>query len=220
MKEKDSIYYNKVYSREGSPYLGAPKDLEVYYEVWLRAAKIICSYKNIEGAIKIIDIGCGPGHFPKVLDQEGFFKKKSKNLYFGYDFSSKAISMARNLNDSSGATFFERDVVANENAFYEALDDDGGKIVYCSFEFLEHVESDLLVLSRLEKGSKILASVPSFDSAGHVRFFKNLEEVSHRYSTFISFDDIKEHEYISKIYDTKTRQRVKHKLYLMVGTVI
>lgn len=211
MKEKDSAYYDSVYSRDNSPYLGMPEELEAYYPTWSRAASFICRFSERKGPVKIIDIGCGPGHFAKVLEEKGFFKRNSSNLYFGYDFSPKAVSMAKDLVLNANVNFYEKDVVSGTNTFSEAFEEGPKNIIYCSFEFLEHVEEDLLVLSKAKKGSKIFASVPSFDSAGHVRFFESSKEVIDRYSSSIRFNSVEEYP----VGDSD-----EHKLYFMNGTII
>ena len=53
--------------------------------------------------------------------------------------------------------------------------------VLCT-EFLEHVECDTEILSRIRSGVVFYGSVPSFPSASHVRHFASADQVAGRYA--------------------------------------
>ena len=57
-------------------------------------------------------------------------------------------------------------------------------------EFLEHIERDLEVLAMLRPGVRLVATVPTFDSAGHVRHFEGVEGVMGRYGGLVEIDAI------------------------------
>lgn len=194
MKEKGPEYYNEIYSKEDSPYLGQPEELIHYYPSWTRAVDIIMRKSKVIGGIRIVDAGCGPGHFPRILEEKGFFSNE-KNSYFGYDFSSQAIKMAKKMVNHKNAYFYEKNIISDENPFREAY---SGRmfdsIIFVSFEFLEHVEEDLGVFDKMKKNSDIFITVPNFDSTGHVRFFEKTKDVSDRYGEKILIKrEIEEH---------------------------
>jgi hypothetical protein len=49
-------------------------------------------------------------------------------------------------------------------------------------EFLEHVEADLEILSRIPTGVRVLGTVPNFPFVSHVRHFKDVDSVEERYA--------------------------------------
>ena len=168
-KYQGAEYYDKAYSK--GDYDVSPKEMELYYIIWTCALEDITNYiKNENPSIDtIVDLGCGPGHFPLLLTDNNL-------KYYGYDFSIEAINKGKvsNWKDRKRKKFFlmdlEKDFPSHEN------------VIYCSFEFFEHVPFDLEVLDKLKSGDAIFFSVPSFDTESHVRHFKNKEEVIDRYS--------------------------------------
>ena len=50
---------------------------------------------------------------------------------------------------------------------------------------MEHLENDLLMVSKMPKNSSIYLGSPNFNSAGHVRYFKHLDDFIARYSELI-----------------------------------
>ena len=53
-------------------------------------------------------------------------------------------------------------------------------------EFLEHIDRDIDVLTRVRPGTTVLATVPNFAYEGHVRHFNSVAEVESRYSSILS----------------------------------
>ena len=62
-------------------------------------------------------------------------------------------------------------------------------LIIC-FEVLEHVQQDLELLQRIQPGTRMLVSVPSFDDPYHVRYFSDEKEVQQRYQQVIKIADI------------------------------
>ena len=79
-KEQSKEYYDKVYSREKTPY-HRPFDKVKLYNLW----KLI----NISADYRILDVGCGVGQFAEYLRHNGIRK------YTGIDFSEVAIEEAK-----------------------------------------------------------------------------------------------------------------------------
>jgi 2-polyprenyl-3-methyl-5-hydroxy-6-metoxy-1,4-benzoquinol methylase len=174
-REYKSDYYDSVYSTGGwnNTYFKSYKDIEYFY-AWLKAIYML---ESKDRNVSILDIGCGPGQFAQMLFDRGF-----KN-YIGFDFSNQAISMAKERNQSMADRFFEANAFETELV---KLDVD----VYTCFEVLEHINDDLKLISRLSPGKELLASVPNYDSKGHVRHFAGIIEVYTRYSQVIDIQDI------------------------------
>lgn len=171
-KELDKNYYNEVF-KKSIVYSKEAFEIKEYYENWKTSYDFI-----IQNGIKnIVDLGCGPGHFPTLFEE-------NKNItYLGYDFSETAITQAKSKNFKKGnnVNFIVKDLSKkNEDIFNQNF--------FVSFEFLEHISFDLDLLQNLKKDSKILFSVPSFDSKGHVRYFKNEKEVVERYENLFHLE--------------------------------
>lgn len=92
----------------------------------------------------VLDIGCG----------NGLLALQSKwNSYIGIDFSNVAISQAKNF--CPKATFICEDVSVFLN--YNSVNYD----TIVMTEFLEHIEDDISIISKIKNGSKIIISVPN-----------------------------------------------------------
>lgn len=114
---------------------------------------------------KIIELGCGTGKFAKE-----YLKGKIKS-YIGYDIDKEAIKVAET---NSELEFVVADVLSM------AYDEPG--CTFIALEVLEHLHPfrDLELLKSLPKGSRVIFSVPSFDSADHKTFFPSeWEAIAH-----------------------------------------
>ena len=96
--------------------------------------------------------------------------------YKGIDFSEYAINYSKE--NIKGREIYEC-VDAFKYPFEDEVD------CYVSHEFLEHIEGDTEILSKLKPNKLIIFSVPSFDDKGHVRMFKNESMIINRYSPYI-----------------------------------
>jgi SAM-dependent methyltransferase len=135
----------------------------VYYPAWTVVADRIAR----SGAQCVLDLGCGPGQFAALLSDRGI------TAYRGLDFSKKSIELAQ---DHCPAYEFEQADISAPGVI-ESL----GYDCVVSLEFLEHVEDDVGILRRIAEGTQVLATVPNYQSAGHVRIFSNEAEVLDRY---------------------------------------
>lgn len=185
-KELDNNYYNEVF-KNSIVYSKEANEIEKYYENWKISYDFI-----IKNDIKnVIDLGCGPGHFPTLFEE-------NKNItYLGYDFSETAITQAKSkiFKKGNNVNFIVKDLSKkNEDIFNQNF--------FVSFEFLEHVSFDLDLLQSLKKNSQILFSVPSYDAEGHVRYFKNEKEVIERYEKLFDLEliNIKKRKNSKKIF--------------------
>ncbi len=160
-------YYDDIYRK--SPKYDADFQDSIYLPTWIKVLEIIMANKYN----KLLDLGCGPGQFAE------FLVSNTTNLtYTGVDFSRVAIDAAKLRCPS--AEFINADIFSSKlylNTDYQAL---------LMLEVLEHVQNDLELFEKIPEGTRIIASVPNFDSFGHVRFFQNESAVSERYASFFS----------------------------------
>lgn len=117
----------------------------------------------------ILEIGCGPGQLAAAFHDAGVAPR-----YTGVDFSEAAIGLARK---ACPPHFVFRLENAVESDVYTSAEYD----TVVSTEFLEHVNEDLKVLSKIRPGARILATVPNFPYVSHVRHFTTVESVEERY---------------------------------------
>jgi trans-aconitate methyltransferase len=192
--EKDADFYNSVY-QSSEKYKKKPELIEYYYEVWCEGINQIKNY--VSQPKYIMDLGCGPGHFASLLASN----LDSLEKYDGYDFSETAINMAQSLiGKDIRFNFYQQDLRLFN--FPPSLNDNS---IITMFEFLEHISFDLELMSKIPISTWIVFSVPSFDSAGHVRWFNSLQEVKNRYEPLMSIENI----YICNV--------KKHSIYLCIG---
>ncbi len=119
----------------------------------------------------VLDVGCGPGQFACLLRDRGI------PAYHGVDFSTRRIAQARYL--CPEYRFHA------EEAFKTGLFDELQYDAVVMTEVLEHIECDVDLIGRSQEGTRLLASVPNFPSAGHVRHFLRTEEVHERYGVIL-----------------------------------
>lgn len=162
-----------------------------YFHMW----QIIVDKIQREGFKTVLDLGCGPGQMAAMLKDSGI------SGYKGIDFSPFRIAFARKTCPS--AEFVEADVVKDDSLETFPYD------CVLMLEFLEHIEGDIEVISRIRKGATMFASVPNFPARGHVRHFISKQEVIEHYSGMFSFLDV-------QTYQPKTGKQV---FFLMQGVI-
>lgn len=165
MKEDKGQFRGVVYDDESyskSKYLACAKDAQDYP-----------FYRYVRGVIQrmgsksVLDIGCGVGWLYDVV--------KDDVDYTGVDHSRVAIdrALARTGHDQ----FYVDDAIAF------LLKTDLTKFdTIIMMEFLEHQMVDTPIFDLIPKGMKVIITVPSYWSEGHVRFFDNEVEVTNYYS--------------------------------------
>lgn len=177
--EESKEYYDKVYRSggAGSVYLLPAEEVKFYYPNWKIAHDYIIKHK----INNIVDLGCGPGHFSSLFS-------KSNVTINAYDFSNEAITQAKKRNSGNKNTTFHIEDLKNTN-----IKNKGN--FFTAFEFLEHIEWDLEIISKMSKGSTIIFSVPSYNAKGHVRFFNDTNEVENRYNKLLNLDLLNIHQF-------------------------
>lgn len=165
-------FYDAVY--ESSDKYASNSDNSIYVPAWDE----VLQYFQDNDVLSVVDIGCGPGQFAEYA-----IKRLPDLRYTGFDYSSVAISQAKNR--TKGVEFIEG------NAFSSSLLTKNAADVYILLEVLEHIEKDLDLLGSMPSRASVVFSVPNFDSFGHVRFFLDEDEVYDRYNHLFSKLEVK-----------------------------
>ena len=162
--EKDPEWYDKAFEANNhwcKHYTESP-----YYFLWT----VIVDRIVRENVDSILDIGCGSGQLASLLRDKGI------KAYQGFDFSSKRIEQAKKV---CPEFLFTVDDAFQTNLFstydYNA--------VVCT-EFLEHVERDIEIITRIKSGTKFYGTVPNFPYVSHVRHFIERNQVYSRYKKY------------------------------------
>ena len=138
-----------------------------YYAMW----KEILKY--IDKEEKIVELGCGPGQFAHMLYDYGY------SYMAGYDFSEVAISKAQDR--VPDGIFYKEDL---ENIDIDILTDCADVVIM--LEFLEHIDNDIKLIKQISR--RMIITLPDFDGTSHVRFFKTMEDVIHRYEPVMNLE--------------------------------
>lgn len=196
-EELDDAHYDSVYITGGweQIYFKNPFDVPIYSELWSSVASQILQSDDV---IQITDLGCGPGHLPYILRSAGI-----EQSYTGYDFSKVAIEMAE-MRQLPDCTFI------NKNLYDMS---DLPVSLFTCLEVLEHIEKDLELVTQIPSGCRLLFSVPTYDSPGHVRKFKDHEEVMDRYGELFDL------EFIDEVFvrNSDDVEPIEHKIFLFSG---
>tara|TARA_Y100000034_G_scaffold133006_1_gene197419 strand:- start:1020 stop:1595 length:576 start_codon:yes stop_codon:yes gene_type:complete len=161
-KLRKAASYNEGYRRQQRRFM-APPDKHPSHGRWTALARAVPPKASV------LDLGCGAGHFAEVLRSEG-----GEGRYLGLDYSIEAVKLARQR-EVSGATFKRMDLRKLQRKLVSRFD------VIVSGQVFEHLEDDLALVDLLA-GKLVLFTVPTFDSAGHVRWFPQRQTVVDRYT--------------------------------------
>ena len=165
--EEGVDYYNRVHSESN-----VPETRALYYPLLRKVVERI----QDRGSRSILEVGCGNGFLAEmILLTHG-------DVYRGFDFSPVAI------HNASGRTghpelFFQGDAL-DPHCYASDYD-----TIVCT-EVLEHIEADLEVIRLWRGGTWCICTVPNFDYAGHVRFFRTRDQVAARYGHLIDIQAV------------------------------
>lgn len=153
-----------------------------------------------EMAGAVADLGCGTGRFAELLRRRGY------QSYWGVDFSAVRIEEARRYVPQYPfdiGDLFDSAVVERFSEFS----------TFVVTEVLEHVERDVELLESLPLGAWVVLSVPSYDSDGHVRHFRNKRQVESRYGTALDIVQLR----VEGRRRHLTRLPGAHRIYVAAG---
>jgi cyclopropane fatty-acyl-phospholipid synthase-like methyltransferase len=162
MEQQGSDFYDRMHAE-----LDREANRDRYQPLFER---IIANIQD-HGSRAILEVGCGSGFLAEII------LRQHHGTYHGFDFSSQAI---RNAGARTGCPEVFSVSGALDTESYACEYD----TIVCT-EMLEHVDGDLDVIRLWRNGAWCVCSVPNFDYAGHVRFFKSSDEVAARYGGLI-----------------------------------
>lgn len=156
------FYDRALADRRNSQWL--PLRANPYRMLWAATAELV------PGRATIVELGCGTGRLAPLLAARG-------RSYLGLDFAPAVIAEARRYFPEGRFEVADltRDPIPEAD-------------VYVADEVLEHLDDDLGLLAALPCGSLVVLSVPSFDSAAHVRFFPVWGDAADRYRVLLELD--------------------------------
>ncbi len=169
-REESAGWYDEMFARNAM--YAKPYEQSHYYFLW----SVIVDRIRRANLGRILEIGCGPGQLATYLLERGV------QQFTGLDFSSQAIEMARR--NAPAGRFVVGDARMPE--IYVQTEHDA---IICT-EVLEHIDDDLVVVSRFLPGKRCFCSVPNFAYESHVRHFRDAAEVAERYGRFFSEFDV------------------------------
>jgi len=183
-EERASNYYNKIYA-ENSKYNKSPEEM-IYHKLWNKALQEMIKINPKY----IVDLGCGPGYMEELIAGKSKLTELTFEKCFGFDFSEVAINKCREKTQDNEKFVFEIADLTKINLSSELskYNINFNETLFISFEFLEHVTHDLEILQSIPDNVKILFSVPSYNSKGHVRFFTSIDQIYQRYSKIVHID--------------------------------
>jgi len=166
-RQQGADFYDQLHSENNFPEARA-----VHYPLLRKVVERLQDH----GSHSILEVGCGNGFLAEMILQE------HGGDYRGFDFSPVAVQNA------SGRTGHPEVFFRGDALDAGSYDCDYDTIV-CT-EVLEHVDADLGVIELWRDGTWCLCSVPNFDYAGHVRFFRTPDQVAARYGSLIDIQAV------------------------------
>ena len=166
-------YYDALYAQ--SYYLKDRLATRPWYEQPSHAVTWYPAMLLTQGG-EILDVGCGAGHLAPMVRLMGA-------EYVGIEPSGYALQIAHMR--YPWATFYQ--------ASAESLwlwDWRWSEATVILLEVLEHVLDDYAVLTQIPKGTNLIVSVPSYETRGHVRWFRDRNDVAEHYRPLIEIDEM------------------------------
>lgn len=167
-RQRDSTFYdnNTKYLNENI--------IKRYMPIYIAVADLLPSCSNC-GAI--IDLGCGVGHFAKLIKNRGYER------YIGIDFSEGMVQKSIDQVGQFGKYSFILGDLTNSAVqnIYKKYD------LFVAIETLEHITNDIKIVESIPINSRFVFTLPTFDAKSHVRYFKSVEQVHKRYNDLLIF---------------------------------
>lgn len=156
-------------------YYGTHLDKDLSEDIyWKRLYNRMIAYFPPPDKALVMDLGCGPGYFAKILHSRGY------RHYLGVDFSESCINAARErvpeFEFMLGSIYSKK--VQEKFAEYNT---------FVLIEVLEHLTRDIRLIRSLPHKKRVVLSVPNTGGRGHVRMFSKDEGLRRRYASVINF---------------------------------
>jgi trans-aconitate methyltransferase len=170
-------YYDTVFKKDLEWYAVDPEHSQ-YYPIWMKMINFVPKGN------RVIDAGCGVGQAIQLMTKHG------RRVVLGIDYSPVAIEKAMKRNPD--IKFMVRDLM-KVNFKY------GFDTIFAS-ETFEHLDDDLAFLDRIPSGTQIVFSVPNQKALGHMRYFTDMEDVIHHYSSRMEIKETTWHQLVNYIF--------------------
>ncbi len=133
---------------------------------------------------KILDLGCGPGHFARMALDLGH------EYICGIDGGERAVEVARKR---CPPAFFRQSNLTRLLPWFHRADfgwwmEQADTVVI--LEVLEHVYPDLFLLQSIPHGKDVVLSVPNFDTKTHCRWFGSVAQIVMRYGVALDIQRV------------------------------
>lgn len=168
-KELNADYYDKIYSTDYNT-----DRFQSIYDTILNWAK-----QELEP--RILEVGCGVGILGSWL--YNLCEDRNNSLYHGFDFSETALDKCPKI--IQGSVFVNN--AYNKKIWRNYFNTHDYNIVV-AVEVFEHLD-DLKVIEMIPKGTKILFSVPDFDSKPHLRTYPDMKAIRYWYQDVMKIED-------------------------------
>lgn len=171
--EEHDNYYDRIYK---SAHRNGVYDTTRFNSVYNTVLDWINHFSELpHSEIKIIECGCGTGALANMLMDAGYW-------YHGFDFSSEALKhCSKQVKDRTWrATAYSK----------RAWDKEKFNTVV-AIETFEHLD-DHRVLRWVPKETRIIFSVPNFNSRSHLRTYEGHEDIQSYYRGKIAINCFKE----------------------------
>jgi 2-polyprenyl-3-methyl-5-hydroxy-6-metoxy-1,4-benzoquinol methylase len=162
--EQTKDYYDKLMYKY-------PSSEIKYQKLYDSVLKFIPVNKNV----RILDVGCGTGGLINTLKNNGYLN------ITGLDFSTYCVNYCKKRFPNNN--FVQLDLKKNSSKKFI-----NNFSIIIMLEVLEHISDDLNVIKKIKSGSLVVLSLPNYDSKGHVRFFKNIDEIKNRFETALTIN--------------------------------
>lgn len=157
--EESARYYDRIYALAAK---NGGYNTARYHDIY----NVVMDYlsQSSHANIRVLECGCGTGALAERIIAAGYF-------YRGFDFSDGALAAC---SDSVRGHVWKATAYAEETWRQFAFD------TVIALEVFEHLD-DHRVLRLIPKDTRVIFSVPDFDSQSHVRVYPDIDSIVEYY---------------------------------------